>query len=150
MAKFEIFPYREGVLAFRRDDWMLQDIVHGRTYEPYVIEAFMETLTPQSRVLDLGANVGTFTVAAARRCEHVYAVEMVPENAKLVAINAQLNGLANVTVWPCGVADQLRSITFPLLQSTDALHRSREPFLGRAPDRFNRRDCATRRDQDGY
>jgi FkbM family methyltransferase len=119
MRNIEIFPYRDGSIAFRRDDWMLQNIVHGGAYEPYVIEAFLETLTPKSRVLDLGANVGAFTIPAARRCEHVYAVEMVPENAKLVAINAQLNGLDNVTVWPCAVAGTMQGLTFPVLEASN-------------------------------
>jgi len=119
MRKFDIFPYRDGSLAFRRDDWMLQGLVRGGAYEPHVIETFLETLTPQSCVLDIGANVGTFTIPAARRCKHVYAVEMVPENAKLVAINAQLNGLDNITVWPCAVAGALQALTFPVLEASN-------------------------------
>jgi FkbM family methyltransferase len=83
------------------------------------MEAFLETLTPQSRVLDLGANVGAFTIPAARKCQRVYAVEMVPENAKLIAINAQLNRLDNVTVWPCGVAGDLHALTFPVNESSN-------------------------------
>jgi FkbM family methyltransferase len=115
---YQVYPYFSSKLAFRPDDWMLQEIVQGGLYERYVLEAFLETITPASRVLDLGANIGTFTIAAAEKAKHVVAIEMSPENARLLAINIHLNNLSNVTVLPCGVAETLRAITFESVKSS--------------------------------
>jgi FkbM family methyltransferase len=115
---YKAYPYFSSKLAFRPDDWMLQEIVQGGLYERYVLEAFLEAITPASRVLDLGANIGTFTIAAAEKAKHIVAVEMSPENAKILAINVHLNNLSNVTVLPCGVAETLRAITFESVKSS--------------------------------
>jgi FkbM family methyltransferase len=115
---YQVYPYFSSKLAFRPDDWMLQEIVQGGLYERYVLEAFLESITPASRVLDLGANIGTFTIAAAEKAKHVVAVEMSHENAKLLAINVHVNNLSNVTILPCGVAETLRAITFESVKSS--------------------------------
>lgn len=57
---------------------------------------------------DIGANVGFFTVIAARLvgcAGHVYAFEPVPDNAALIRKNCQLSDLANVTVVEKAVSD---------------------------------------------
>ncbi|HEY5048386.1 MAG TPA: hypothetical protein VII49_10225, partial [Rhizomicrobium sp.] len=52
-------------------DWMLQDIVRGGVYEPYVVAPFQERIHQGSVVLDIGANIGIFTIAAARTAARV-------------------------------------------------------------------------------
>lgn len=115
---YEVYPYFSSKLALNPNDWMLQEIAHGGIYERYVLEAFLELITPATRILDLGANAGTFTIAAAQTAKHVFAVEMMPENAKILAINVHLNNLSNITILPCGVADTLGPITFKTATST--------------------------------
>jgi FkbM family methyltransferase len=69
--------------------------------EPNVQRILATLIEPGFVVYDIGANVGFFTVLAARLTGpmgSVYSLEPAPHCAAAVAANAELNGLANVTV----------------------------------------------------
>jgi FkbM family methyltransferase len=69
--------------------------------EPGVQEALRREVRPGSVVFDVGANIGFFSVLAARLAGpegRVEAFEPVPAQAAAVAANATLNGLSNVVV----------------------------------------------------
>lgn len=53
-------------------------------------------LQPDDIVLDIGANIGGFTIGAALKAKHVYAVE--PIFYKELEVNVKLNNLKNVTI----------------------------------------------------
>jgi FkbM family methyltransferase len=60
--------------------------------------------------LDVGANLGLFSIPVATRAGQtgkVYAVEALARNAKIIACNAELNGLTNIDVIPIGVAEKI-------------------------------------------
>jgi len=66
--------------------------------QKYLIES---TLRPGMVALDLGANVGYYTVMMAKLVGangHIHAVEPFPENFRLLAENVRRNGLGNVSV----------------------------------------------------
>jgi FkbM family methyltransferase len=54
--------------------------------------------------VDVGANLGHYTIRMAKRCEKVIAFEPNPENRRKLLKNIELNRLDNVTVLPyaCG------------------------------------------------
>lgn len=71
------------------------------TTEPVVQHAFVSLLRPGMVVYDVGANVGFFTVIAARLCcpeGHVVAFEPLPENFERIRHNVALNNFQNVMV----------------------------------------------------
>ncbi len=75
-------------------------IVRG-TLEPEVVEAMVRTVRPGHVFYDIGANIGYFTLVAARmvgRDGRVVAFEPVPWCADAVATNIALNELANAEV----------------------------------------------------
>jgi FkbM family methyltransferase len=75
-------------------------IVRG-TLEPSVVEALRRTVRPGHVVYDVGANLGYFTLAAARLVGpqgRVVAFEPVPWCAEAVRRNAALNDLDHVEV----------------------------------------------------
>jgi FkbM family methyltransferase len=54
------------------------------------------SIMPNSIVVDVGANIGAFTIFAAQMAEKVFAFEPEPENFRLLCSNIELNRLKNV------------------------------------------------------
>lgn len=70
------------------------------TTEPRVQHAFASLIKPRMVVYDVGANVGFFTVIAARLSPQgrVVAFEPLPENSERIRHNISLNNLQNIIV----------------------------------------------------
>jgi FkbM family methyltransferase len=64
-------------------------------------------LKADSVVLDIGANIGDFTIQAAKACPlgRIFAIEPVTANASMAAIQIELNGARNVTCIPVALGD---------------------------------------------
>lgn len=77
------------------------------TKEPTTIE-WIDTMSPGERLLDIGANVGGYTVYAARlRGVGVDAIEPEAQNFAILCRNVQLNKVAeHVRCWPIAVSDR--------------------------------------------
>jgi FkbM family methyltransferase len=99
-------------LAVPPGDWMLQEIIATRQYEPYVMAAFMSSIGPESHVVDMGANIGAFTICAATKAKSVLAIEASADNAKIIALNATLNQFTNISILPVALSDSLGIRTF--------------------------------------
>lgn len=70
-------------------------------YEPLTTRAVLAWLPPGGVFVDVGANLGHFTLRAARHVGpdgHVHAIEPSPRNLDLLRANLAANRLANVTV----------------------------------------------------
>lgn len=122
MTDLHFCELRGARFAYPADDWMLKHIAAGQEYEPYVLDAFLETVGGKS-VLDIGANIGIFSVLAAKRGASVVAVEAAPENAKLLTINLGLNGVTTATVYPVALSDHLGMATFARLPGSNKVVR---------------------------
>jgi FkbM family methyltransferase len=69
-------------------------------WEPYVTTALQELLTPGDVFVDVGANLGYYSLLGSRRVGpggHVYALEPAPETYASLCRNLKLNRAANVT-----------------------------------------------------
>jgi len=78
------------------------------TLESAVQEALVRHLGEGGVFYDIGANLGFFALLGARFVGGsgvVYAFEAAPDNAEAIAVNAALNGLANVEVIGKAVSD---------------------------------------------
>lgn len=76
--------------------WLLMDGV----MEKYETELFKKTIKENMLVIDVGANIGYFTLIAAKLVGKegiVYAFEPVPHNYKLLCKNIEANDYTNVT-----------------------------------------------------
>jgi|WetSurMetagenome_2_1015567.scaffolds.fasta_scaffold31435_3 FkbM family methyltransferase len=65
------------------------------------IEYDWSDIRPDDIILDIGANIGGFTIGAALKAKHVYAVE--PIFFKELEANVNLNNLTNVTILPYAI-----------------------------------------------
>ena len=101
-------------LFIRLDDWVIgARIALRRSYEAHVARVVRDLLHPGMHVLDLGANIGYYTLLAATRVGptgHVTAFEPDSGNIKLLARSVAANGLLNVTLFPCAVAAETSAL----------------------------------------
>ena len=70
------------------------------TWEPQVTAAFRSLLLPGDVCIDVGANIGYFTLLASRLVGprgHVYALEPSPASHAALGTNLDLNAITNVT-----------------------------------------------------
>jgi FkbM family methyltransferase len=91
------------------DRWVSAPLAAGLDYEPYQTRLALEAVRPGDRVLDLGANLGYYTLLLARRvgpAGRVYAVEPDPGNLALLRANVARHGYANVTVVDKAASDR--------------------------------------------
>ena len=66
----------------------------------------MEQLRHVSLVVDVGANIGYYSVLAAHSGKEVIAIEPLRENIDLLNVNLLHNGLPDVEVFPLAVSDR--------------------------------------------
>lgn len=100
--------YGDGQLHFATPNsttlWRVKTLL---TKEPSTIE-WLNAIEPGSALLDVGANVGMYTVfAAGLRGAQVYAFEPESQNYALLCRNIVLNNLSGrVLAWPCALSDE--------------------------------------------
>ncbi len=83
------------------DDALVGEPVRQGRYEPEVCALFRRLLRPGMNVLDLGANIGFFTLLAASLVGpsgHVQAVEPNPANARLLEASRRANSFGQVSI----------------------------------------------------
>lgn len=97
-------------------------IVRRGIIEPEDVRFFLSLLEPGMTVFDMGANLGMYTVLAARRVRangSVHAFEPTPEVASRFKQNVAINGLANVVVNQKAVAAAEGTATLHLQAGSD-------------------------------
>lgn len=93
------------------------------TEEPLMLQ-WLGGFTRSDVFLDIGANIGTYTVPAAFLAGTVYACELDPINVSILQENLFLNGtLDNVIIFPfpCGAAKTVERIYYRDFSKGDAL-----------------------------
>ena len=93
------------------------------TEEPLMI-VWIKSMQPSDIVLDVGANVGIYTVPIAKKSQTVYACELDPLNIAILKENLFLNAVTeNVVVLPfaCGSSAKVVEVKFRDLAYGDAL-----------------------------
>src|SRR5215467_5564969 len=74
-------------------------------------ELFCASVKPGCTVLDVGANIGIYSLLAAKRAARVFAIEADPENARLLRHNIEINGFGEkVTVLELAALDSAGTV----------------------------------------
>ncbi len=100
------------VLDDNAPDPLTRTLATGYTLDGFLISLMLQLVQPGDRVLDLGAHVGTFSLAAAAVGCKVIAVEASPTNAGLLRAGASRNGFHDVYVVNAVVSDGPGSVDF--------------------------------------
>jgi len=100
----------EFKLYVRLDDWAVgARIAVKRSYEPHVTRALGAALKHGAVLLDIGANIGYYTLFAAARtgpAGKVIAFEPSSDNCALLRMSLQANRFEHVRLYPYAVADR--------------------------------------------
>jgi FkbM family methyltransferase len=97
-------------------------LIHKGLLEPQDVSLFLSLLRPGMTVLDVGANVGMYTLLGARRvgpAGRVHAFEPTPRVATALRRNVALNGLDNVIINEAAVGAVAGTATFFLQEASD-------------------------------
>ena len=100
---------RYGILTFFKNDTIISRCL--REYGEWAqteIDFLDLLIRPGAAVLDVGAYIGTHTLAFARKvgdAGRVYSFEPHPFHFELLRVNVEQNGLSNVTLFNQGVSD---------------------------------------------
>jgi len=92
-----------------RDGALDRELLMNKIYEKAETSVFHELIERGMTALDLGANIGYFTLIAAKLVGpegKVFAFEPEPENFSLLQRNVSINGYENVTLVQKAVSDK--------------------------------------------
>lgn len=134
---FKLFKPRSVMVQGHRmwldDKDALELAVHG-IYEPVETELLKRTLKPGQTFVDVGANIGYYTLLAARLVGpkgKVYAFEPDQSNFSLLVRNVRQNGYSNVVVVPRAVSSKSRVQRLFLSESNPGDHQLFDSKEGR-------------------
>ncbi len=99
----------EGKIIFDKEDPVMSGGISLGEYEPETVACFRSSLKDGMTVVDIGANLGYFTVIAAGRIGpsgKVFSYEPDPHNFELLKNNIDVNGFKNVTAIPIALSDR--------------------------------------------
>jgi FkbM family methyltransferase len=97
-------------------------------YDYHEMHFLLRYLRPADSFLDIGANVGIYTLLAASRIHlgTIYSFEALPKNYDRLQDNLALNQITRAKTWAIAIADQIGEMPLVLLDG-DAL-----PFLSKS------------------
>jgi FkbM family methyltransferase len=91
-------PVFDGRLYLDSHDYVMASQIYSTgKWEPYETELFLRTIDSNMIVVDIGANIGYYTLLAALNKATVISFEPVPATYRILARNIALNNLENVT-----------------------------------------------------
>ena len=123
-----------GGLSLLVDDLDSLGLLARGSYEPYETWLLSSLAAPGSVVIDVGANIGYYTVQFARAVGpegRVVAVEPDPDNVAILRRNLALNRLHNVHVVPKAAAAVSGSVSLFRSDENRGDHRLHDPGDGR-------------------
>jgi FkbM family methyltransferase len=133
--RYPILPCGGALKGFRmRVDWQLHRSFAYGSWEPEVVRSIQHHVQSGTRVLDIGAQSGFYSLLLSRLVGPegmVFAFEPLPANFRILEENLRLNSIQNVTTRREAVSDFSGDISFdfphdevsliagPLLESDD-------------------------------
>ena len=107
-------------ITLRSDQFLERYIYTWGTWQEFETRLLLACLKPGDVFVDVGANIGHFTLAAARKVGangHVYAVEATPPTMERLTRHVLMNKLENVTLCACAVADRSGTVKIGVPQT---------------------------------
>jgi FkbM family methyltransferase len=105
-------------LLVRADEDLGRDVFFFREYEPREIAYVLRNLRDSDICLDVGANVGVYTLSLAAKASEgsVHAFEPAALNWHVLEVNVLANRLSNVILNNCAIGDRNVDVEFYVAQ----------------------------------
>lgn len=105
-------------LLVRADEDVGRDVYFFGEYEPQDSAFILRNLRPTDICLDVGANVGYYTISLGLKVQagEVHAFEPAELNYHVLTLNTLTNRLSNVVVNKCAVGDDTQEVEFFVAQ----------------------------------
>lgn len=114
--RYPILPCGGVLKGFRmRVDWQLHRSFAYGSWEPEVVRSIQDHVHPGTRVLDIGAQSGFYSLLLSRLVGPegmVFAFEPLPANFRILEENLSLNSIQNVMIRREAVSDLSGNIIF--------------------------------------
>jgi len=99
-------------LALNQKDAVVSGSIALSAYEQFETEIFKQSLRKDMVVVDIGANIGYYTLIAAAESKQVIAFEPDVDNYQLLINNIEKNGLQNISAYQLAVGEKKGKISF--------------------------------------
>lgn len=96
-------------LCLNQDDAVVSGALFLGAYETAMTKIFLTRLRPNITFVDVGANLGYYTVLACGKVGRIIAFEPAGENVAILRRNVEANGAANVSVIQSGIGDAVET-----------------------------------------
>ena len=83
---------------YKKGDKVIGERIDLGKYEEFETKLFLERLNEKMTVVDVGANIGYYTLLAAKRVKKVIAIEPDKECREILKINVEKNNFKNVKI----------------------------------------------------
>src|SRR4030042_3029909 len=83
----------------KEDAGISSELIENGIRENLSVNYIQTILRPDMNVLDIGANIGFYAFIEARRVNHLYAIEPVEYNFRLLRKNIELNKCKNISTY---------------------------------------------------
>lgn len=120
----EIIFNGHKLIVHSKDSALTPNLITGG-FEKYELSIFSRLLSPDMTVLDIGANIGIYTIPASHivgKRGHIYSFEPVPENFDLLTRNVALNNLKNVTLINNAIGSKPGKVKMSIVKDSLATH----------------------------
>jgi FkbM family methyltransferase len=97
-------------LSKNHDAFMYDGLLKFGQYEREVQSVLSKLITKDTTFIDVGANIGYFTVLYSRLAQTVYAFEPVPDVFERLSRNISLNNCNNVRAFQCAVSKERKRL----------------------------------------
>jgi FkbM family methyltransferase len=112
------------ILLRGKDDVMTPEILTHGCHEPSESQVFLDHVKPGMTILDIGANIGYFSLLVFKKIDSgkVYAFEPEPNNYATLTDNIALNHARNIVAVPKALSNQKGSCRFFLDEGNFGAH----------------------------
>ncbi|MDP1955357.1 MAG: FkbM family methyltransferase [Polaromonas sp.] len=107
-----VIPYgNESLIHVDTGEWIGWNIYWNGGYEQEVTWLLDHICKKDSVCVDIGANIGVYTLLLAEKSLHVHAIEPNPVFRKNLVRNISLNKFDNTSIHTCGISDTAGEVT---------------------------------------